>query len=399
MKSKRVADLVFVLVFLLLIVLVTALTVFGPEELTSEYENRYLAKRPVLDPAIMFDDGYALEWERYFTDHAAWREPLLMLATSIDLNIIKRPTVNGIVVLDDLYLEYLEFTELDEAWLRQQSRLMADEMAALNDVVSSYGGEFFYVAVPTHESWYDYKYPWYLNSNKRVSELTLETFIPDMAAAGVEMVLPFWGLTPEDTFDGHPLYFTSDHHFSFYGAYMTYRTIIEKINSSGKNVLPLLENDDFEFYTLPNPFMGSHTRKLLNIPDLTERATIAVLNEAIPFTRSDNGVAFQNHRIYFMPADADSVIDYGLYMGGDSGETFIETNRELPSILLFGDSMTNAVECLLYASAGEFRSIDLRYYDEMALSEYVEIYKPDIVICMRGYANLTNFDGNGTVMK
>ena len=85
-------------------------------------------------------------------------------------------------------------------------------------------------------------------------------------------------------------------------------------------------------------------------------------------------------------------------MGGDIAETVIQTNRsELPDILIFGDSYTNAVETFLYASFNEMRSLDLRHYREMALLDYVRLHQPDIVVCLRDDANLLTETGNGAI--
>ena len=398
MKSKRLADLVFVILFLLFIAVIMIATIVKPKYLTSYYENRTLAKMPALDIRALAKDNYFLGWERYLADQAAGRQTLLKTSTAIDLKVIKRPVINNVVVLDGLYLRHNEFGAADEAKIRAQSKAMAAEMSALDDIVASYGGSFYYVAIPTHYIWYDDEYPWYLNDRKDQTELSLEAFMSDMAAEGVDLLLPFLGLTPENTRDGPPLFSTSDHHFTFFGAYKTYRAIIEKINSDGKYDLPLLDTDDFEFYTLPNLFMGSRMRTLMNVPGLTEHATIAVLNEDVPFTRADNGRQFETPVVFRMPNNPSSVVDYGIYMGGDHAETVIDTGRDLPNILLFGESFTNAVECILYCSCGEMRSVDLRHYKEMPMSEYVETYKPDIVICMRGYSAMLLLSENGKVI-
>jgi len=390
--------LIFILLFLVFIVVVTVTTIVKPKDLTSYFENRTLAKMPETDIHALAQNNYFLGWEKYLADHVAGRQTLLRIATTIDLNVIKRPVVNDVVVLDGLYLRNNEFGAADEAQIREQSKVMAEEMAALDGIIGSYGGAFYYVAIPTHYIWYDDEYPWYLNSRKDQTELSLEAFISDMSDKGVELILPFLGLTPENTCDGDPLYSTSDHHFTFYGAYKTYRAIIEKINSDGKYILPLMDTGDFEYFTLPNPYMGSRMRNLMNIPRVTEHATIAVLNEDIPFTRTDNGRLFTNPFVYYLPNTTWSIVDYGIYMGGDYAETIIDTGRDLPSILLFGESFTNAVECILYYSCGEMRSVDLRYFNEMPMSEYVEMYKPDIVICMRGYSAMLLHSDNGRVI-
>lgn len=71
-------------------------------------------------------------------------------------------------------------------------------------------------------------------------------------------------------------------------------------------------------------------------------------------------------------------------MGGDFGETVLKTDRpELPDALIFGDSFTNALETLLYASFDETRILDLRHYTDMSLKEYVDTYRPDVVLCIQ----------------
>ena len=85
-----------------------------------------------------------------------------------------------------------------------------------------------------------------------------------------------------------------------------------------------------------------------------------------------------------------------MYMGGDFGETILETNRpELPSILIYGDSFTNPVEALLWPNFNETRSLDFRYYTGKTLTEYITEYKPDYVICIRDESTYLNDVGNG----
>ena len=228
MKSKKLADLIFVSLFLLFIIVVMITTIVKPKDQISYFENRTLAKTPETDIHALSKDNYFLGWERYLSDHAAGRQTLLKIATTIDLNIIKRPVVNDVVVLDGLYLRNNEFDPVDETLIHEQSKVMTTEMAALNDVVTSYGGAFYYVAIPTHYIWYADEYPWYLNNRKEQTELSLEAFISDMADAGVNFILPFSGLSPANTQNDNPFYSKSDHHFTFYGAYKTYRAIVKE---------------------------------------------------------------------------------------------------------------------------------------------------------------------------
>ncbi|MEI3307114.1 MAG: hypothetical protein V8R40_14525 [Dysosmobacter sp.] len=89
---------------------------------------------------------------------------------------------------------------------------------------------------------------------------------------------------------------------------------------------------------------------------------------------------------------------YNLYMGGDLGETVLEINRqELPDALIFGDSFTNALEALLYASFDETHILDLRHYTNKTLKDYISHYQPDIVLCIQNDTFYYTTTGNGNV--
>ena len=85
-------------------------------------------------------------------------------------------------------------------------------------------------------------------------------------------------------------------------------------------------------------------------------------------------------------------------MCGDISETVLQTDRpELPDALMFGDSFTNPLETIWYASFDETRSLDLRYHTELSLLDYVEEYRPQVVVCVRDYEQMLNLYGNGSI--
>ena len=400
MKAKKLADIIFVTAFLIFIIVISIVTIVKPKLQVSYYENRTLWQRPDTKFSSMLVNNYFNRWERFLGDQAAGRQTLVQLATKIDLNILKRPVVNDVVISEGVYLRYNGFGPVNKQLIGEQSKEVVAELSALKDVISAYGGSLYYVAIPAHYTWFADKYPWYLDNRSGYTDAAYQAFVSDMSDAGIPLILT--DMDPESAGLGNEraLYSASDHHFTFYGAYETYRSIIERINSDGKYSLPLLvEGADFEFITLPNPYMGSRMRMLMNVPGITERTMIAQLYEQIPFTRADNGEPSEKPAVYTLPNSQREIVNYGLYMGGDFAETVIETGRDLPSVLIYGESYTNAVECLMYASCGEMRSIDLRHYKEMPLTEYVETHKPDIVLCIRGYEALVVINDNGTVTK
>ena len=77
-------------------------------------------------------------------------------------------------------------------------------------------------------------------------------------------------------------------------------------------------------------------------------------------------------------------------------QTTIDTSRkELPTILIYGESYTNALECILYLSFDRMDSLDLRHYRQMSLIDYIRVNKPDIVVGLRDYSVLLQVEDNG----
>ena len=97
-----------------------------------------------------------------------------------------------------------------------------------------------------------------------------------------------------------------------------------------------------------------------------------------------------------MPADDTSDVLYSLYMGGDNSETRIETNRpDLPDILIYGDSFTNALESIAWVGFDTMYTYDFRHYSEKTVEDLIREYQPDIVICIRDYEAMLLETGNG----
>ena len=222
----------------------------------------------------------------------------------------------------------------------------------------------------------------------------LKTIAEEMNAQGV----CFLDMGPVFDSLGHPPEFSSrvDNHYGLLGAYETYRAAVQKLNGDYGLALSFPEEGtDVTFSALPNPYMGSRTRKLLGLRGDDEKLLTAAFREDIPFTRLDNWQEVAS-AVYALPATEDEALTYGLYMGGDIAETCIRTDRSsLPTALIFGDSFTNAVESLAYYSFDEMRSVDLRHYKTQSISDYIAAYQPDVVICIRDYEALLSRSDNG----
>ena len=399
MKEKRISELLMALCFAGFLSLILVTTVLLAQIKTAYYENRSLAGIPELTAESVLNGAFFDGFDQALADHCAGRTTMLKAKTAMDLavnvKLLRCPVVNEVVVKDDLLLPFIEYETVCPSLLSEQAMLLADNVASVRDATESYGGRYFFVAVPCQYVSFQEEYPFYLNNRAEFTEVTKTALLESLAARQVDVVDMGPVLASPEIRDQAAS--RVDNHYTMYGAYLTYLEIMQAINGTRETPLTVLKEGDFDMTELPNHYMGSRTRKLIDLSSVKEQVSILSPAEPVRFRRYNYGSEVEPS-VYAMPATEYDVVDYGIYMGGDIAETLIDTQRdELPSILVYGDSFTNAVECVLYYGFNQMRSLDFRYYTEMSLGEYIETWQPDYVVCIRDYEQLANptFNGSG----
>ena len=307
----------------------------------------------------------------------------------MNANLLGRVQVNGVLLGGDTLLPY----EPTIYARPEDAGAMAADLAALARRLEEWGGQFLYLGVPRQDSIFRDKFPAYLDNNARLLEDLEESFFGALEEEGLEYI-DFYPLLKAEP-DPGLYYLKSDHHYNLLGAYYVYEAFISRLDQMGYTVPSLREGEDFRWKVLDKPFYGSRNRRLYDTSLITDQLLIYEPAEDLAFERFDYGSPAAPEVFVFTDED---YVEYNIYMGGDIGETVIRTNRpELPSVLLFGDSFTNAFETFLYRSFDETRSLDLRSYSAKTLPEYIEEYRPDLVVCLRDDTAYTAFSGNGQV--
>lgn len=365
-------------------------------ETTAYYENRTLAERPALTWAGLWDGGFGAAFESWYSDHFPGRTALLKADTRVQMDLLRRPVVNDTVVTEDVLLTHMDYGEQSPEAYAGQAADIADGLQKLNAHIETNGGSFYYIGFPEQRVYFGEQYPDFLASHAAEYETADSAFAAALAARGIRF------LDMGEVYDqlGRPAEYYSavDHHYSYYGAYAAYRAILDALAADGWD-LPVLTEDDIDLVELPNPYIGSRNRKLYNLWPNGERAAVGIQREPVAFTRWDNG-ALSERPLFVTPAADDLPTTYNLYMGGDFAETVLETGRpDLPDALIFGDSFTNALETLLYASFDETHILDLRHYTEMSLKDYIAAYQPDLVLCIQNDTFYYTTTGNGAVWE
>lgn len=392
---KRFAQVAFLACFLAVILAVPAGTLlFSKNNTSAYYENRALAEWPEITVEGILDGSLAQSLETWYSDHAPGRATLLKVDTFLSMDVLHRPVVNDIVTTQDVLLPFLDYSEYTPAAYEATVSSMSEPFSKLNQYIEETGGSFYFVGFPEQRIYFEEEFPDYLSNHENEAEAADTIFREALEDEGIAF------LDMGEVYDdlGHPAdyYSTVDHHYNYYGAYAAYRSILDTLAADGWD-LPVLTEEDFTFRELPNPYIGSRNRKLYNLWPNEDRAVIAEVKDPVAYTRYDNGEP-SDKLLYVLPTAEDLPTTYNLYMGGDFGETILETNRpELPDVLVFGDSFTNALETLLYNSFDEMRSLDLRHYTDETLRDYITDYQPDIVICVMNDTFYYTPTGNGDV--
>lgn len=391
---KKIANTSFILLFAAFLASVLWGTTWRDEEgAYSKFENRSLAKAPEYTTEALLDGSYFSGWEAYLLDRAALRDQMIRQDTLLRMNLLRQPVVHQVVVGDHVLLPYYDFGNWDSVDIEGDAAEAADQLAALQAHIADNGGLFVYVGLPAQAGYYAEDYPAYLEHG--------QNYFPTLEAAWAralsERSIPYVDMTAAYTGLGHPAgyYFTTDHHHTIRGALLTYQVLMEEINARTGSELPILRDGDLNFVTLPNPMLGSRNRMLYGLYPTDEHVSYAVPKAGIPIKRFDYGGEVASS-VLSLPQTAEEPAGYEIFMGGDIGETIVRTDRpELPNVLLLGESYTNAVETLLYASFNEMRSLDLRYYQGQSLWDYIDSYQPDVVVLLRDESHFIDEDPFG----
>ena len=389
---KKASQILFFIILAVVFVSVPVATVVGRSSV-SFYEQRTLAHLPALTRASLADGSFFADAETFLSDHFGGRDRLIKADIRLRL-MLDKPVVNGLVVNSRSLVTDHGFVRWDNGYLDASAAARAEQYRELQEVVEANGGYFCFLTVPYHSTYFASDYPAYMDDRLWHTDRLRGCFQTAMEAVGV----PYLDMYTAYKAQGLPreFYYETDHHYSLRGGFAAYEALTAKLRA--ETDWAFSDNtaaDDFDFVTLPNPFLGSANRKLYGLWETSDRAEIARPKADIPFTRTDNGVPSEA-RVYDVPENETALVTYSLYMGGDIGETVIRTDRpDRPNILIYGDSFSNALESLLWTQANELCSLDLRHYSAMTLREYIAEYKPDIVICVRDETVLYSETGNG----
>lgn len=391
---KKTAQILFILVFVgSLFAVPLAIFTRGKDNTVAYYENRALQTISDYTLEELAQGVYGEEVELWLSDHMPLRESLVQSTIWWDMDVLDQPVVKDIVITEDVLLPYNAFGVWDLAYLEPMAQTAVENHLPIVDLLETWGGTFLYVGIPLQNTYFASAYPDYTASRDWHIQAMSDLFETQAEAQD----MPFLNMTTVFADMGNPeeLYAKTDHHYTYFGAYATYSAIMDTLNDQTGLNLPVLGADDITIEPVDTPFLGSRNREIYGLWTGVESFYIGTQTQMVDFVRYDNGVEVVAELYRF--ADT-AMVTYDAYMGGDVAETWIQTNRaDLPNLLIFGDSFTNPLETMLYTGFNETRSLDLRYYTEQGILDYIAAYQPDVVLCIRDDHSYLLTVGNGNI--
>lgn len=364
---------------------------FTNPQTVDPYENRRLAELPELNTQTITTTFFA-DLETYVKDHFFQRSGWMRLNTAFELNVLRQRIVAEVIPSSEAVVPYIPYTGgMSSGERAAQAEQRAEDYRRVADALTEWGGVFLFVGVPSQVIAQSEAYPAGLYNAAQSQNANMDALLGAMENRGLTVLDMREVYLAEGGYD--PFYLKTDHHQTIEGALVEYRAIFQRLNEMGVSVEPV----DFERRTLTNPVLGSRSRRLYGLSELSDTLNIAVPRVEIPFQYSDSRGNTLPENLCLLPENTDDPVTYSIYMGGDMPESVLRTDRpEKPSALIYGDSYTNILESLFYTGFNETRSLDLRYY-KGSLLEYIQIYKPDTVVLVRDSSVMLNADGNGRI--
>ena len=382
----------FVLVLALLTGLFFLLSLRDRRQEISVFENRYLAAHPAFSLQSLWNGDWFKGWDKYFSDHVAGRDGMMRDYLWLRLHVKKQLLVNEVMISEEALLPYLGEKDCGGEDFEDLARETADRLEKVRQAVEAQGSLFLYYGVENQSIVFREGYPAYLPTHVDYYTRCAAAFQSVMTERDFPILFSNEVFTAEGG-SVKPYYSTVDHHYNFLGAYKSYEAVCLWARARGLE-LPIAERQSLNIRPAEQEFYGTYNRRLYGLSPVYQPLLIYDETGFPAYERWDEGIRTDAPLLQLPKGEGR--IQYTAYMGGDRGETVIETHRpELPSILIVGDSFTNPVEALCVYSFNEVRSLDFRHYEEMSLTEYLRAHPTDLVLVIRDSLNYLGDVGNG----
>lgn len=321
----------FIALFLAMIILPSAFVFLGEDRSFSDNENRMLQTAPELSGADVLSGRFQEKLTDYISDQFPARDVWTQLGTQIKKAAGFRDIGGAYLGSDGYYMEKITPESVDE-------RKFALNLGLMNDFAKECGvptsallvtatGTVMSDKLPAHAVMYDAGAMY----DTACAVLT-DISVPDLYSA----------LSADKS---EQLYYRTDHHWTWYGAYTAYRAYMPDGAYEGQ---PELFSDSF---------LGTTYSKTLDPAAQCDCVYIAPVADTVKVNADGSDADF------YYTAAATEKDKYKVFQGGNYGQIRISGGCDNgKTLLIIKDSFANSLVPFLTADFENIIMLDMRYY-------------------------------------
>lgn len=351
----------FIALFLAMIILPSAFVFLGEDRGFSDNENRMLQTAPALSGSDVLSGRFQEKLTDYISDQFPARDVWTQLGTQIKKVAGFRDIGGAYLGEDGYYMEKITPESVDE-------RKFALNLGLMNDFAVDCGVPTTALLVPATGTVMSDKLP--AHAVMYDAEAMYDTACGTLTDINVPNL--YSALSADN---GEQLYYRTDHHWTWYGAYTAYRAYMPDGAYEGQ---PELFSDSF---------LGTTYSKTLDPAAQRDSVYIAPVADTVKVTADGSDTDF------YYTAAAGEKDKYKVFQGGNYGQIRISGGCDNgKTLLIIKDSFANSLVPFLTADFENIIMLDLRYYVGSAKTLVAEEGVDEILFVaeMSGLANDNN---------
>ena len=378
MKNKKV-DYCYIVIILFIILSLGICTILSPKKEKSDLENRNLSVLPVFSISSILSGDYFNQIESYYIDHFYSRDKIID-AINTAKSTLKLYDYNDIIFgKNNVLLRKSEFEDYVSKSLDSNGYLVAKALKSLQNSAETYGGNVYYMHIKYHNEFFLDCLPNIYNVDyyKSIYNQYNNDLLSEVSKVGINIIDTSLTL---GNHSNENIYFKTDHHWTFKGAYYAYTDFLKAIcNNEGVDI-EIPSWDDMELYKSNKKFLGS----ISNLLGSTKYIDTDCFEYALPkdypeYTRVTNG-KINNDELFDLSNEYDK---YDNIMGYNKATDDIYTNQDIDrNILIIGYSYKRALQPLAAYNFKNVYGLDPRYF-KGNVNDYIKKIKPDYILVVR----------------
>ena len=321
----------FIALFLAVIVLPAAFVFLGEDKSFSDNENRMLQTAPELRGDDVLSGRFQEKLTDYMSDQFPARDVWTELGTEIKKAAGFKDIGGAYLGNDGYYMEKITPQDVDE-------RKFESNLVLINDFIGESGVPASVLLVPATGTVMSDKLPAHALMYDAQAMYDTARGLLD----GVNVPDLYSALSAET---GEQVYYRTDHHWTWYGAYTAYR---EYMPDGAYGAQPELFSEDF---------LGTTYSKTLDPSAKKDSVYIAPVAGTVKVTADGKDIDF-----YYNEAGNEKD-KYKVFFGGNYGQTTITGGCDNgKTLLIIKDSFANSLVPFLTADYENIIMLDMRYY-------------------------------------